>query len=206
MRVETPGHVLIEDLPAVPEPSDQPAEKDPGEPTPEQGELAATSPHGDSAVKVPPRPAIDVALESVRLHRDKHIAPLVARIRKWDMRKLDFFVPGGGDQLREALDSLEGSLSNLFDLLAVMQASGFVAKTTEATRTRAKIENGASVQLVLHKWNELFPVYGAERLNSRLTCSQVTDTHAVITTEDGTCLGAIRMTHLRVRPVKQEME
>jgi hypothetical protein len=158
-----------------------------------------------SRVAVPSRPTIDVALESVRLHRDKHISPLVARIRKWDTRKLDFFVPGGGDQLREALDSLEGSLSNLLFLLAVMQASGFVAKTTEATRTRAKIDNGASVQLVLHKWHELLPVYGAERLNSRLTCSQVTDTHAVIMTEDGTCLGAIRMTHLRVRPVTLDL-
>ena len=224
MRVETPGNVPIEDLPAVPEPSDKPAEKDPGEPTTDQGTCACSraiegseeceacpeeecpgpsdTPACAPSVKVPPRPAIDVALESVRLHLDKHIAPLVARLRKWDTRKM----PDDDRRMfKTALDAVIDSFAILEDFLVLLQSSGFVAKTTEATRTRAKIENGASVQLVLHKWNELLPVYGAERLNSRLTCSQVTDTHAVITTEDGSCLGAIRMTHLRVRPVPLEL-
>jgi hypothetical protein len=253
MRVNTPGNVAIEDLPAVPEISDLPADKEPGEPTPEQGTCACPqsttgscsraiegseeceacpgsadtpacehAPTGMAGVcdncasmpsvgasngkevsrVVPSRPAIDVALESVRLHRDKHIAPLVARLRKWDVRKLTTVQRG---TLMELLEAVVRRWDDLEEYLAHLRDIGFVAKTTEATRTRAKIENGASIQLVLHKWIELLPVYGAERLNSRLTCSQVTDTHAVITTEDGTCLGAIRMTHLRVLPVPLEL-
>jgi hypothetical protein len=168
MRVETPENTPIEDLPPVP----APGEKD----------------YHVSAI--PPRPSLDVAIDSHGLLLPR-ITAFCTRLLTWDTRALS---PEQAPRFTGAIADLEDAYARLGDELKALKGSGFEAKTTQATRVKVRLK-GKPVALRPDVREEFAKLFTSEQLDS-LTFTQSTRTKAMLVAGDGATLGLVPFTHI----------
>jgi hypothetical protein len=101
--------------------------------------------------------------------------------------------------LRDAVDDLSDSFGRIGQILTMLAADGFEAKTTPVTRIAAKLTHGAKVSLREDQRAIFSKVYSDEQLDS-LSVVKVTDTHVQLMAEDGSNLGLVRLIHVVVKP------
>lgn len=153
------------------------------------------TPAPEEGAKPDPRPSVDVAIDSHTNLGMTRLTPFIVRLRTWDLRKLD---AEKRIQFTGAVADLEAAFERLGRELSRLQASGFVAKTTQATRIAARLEPGARVHLRDDKRLEFAALYSKEQLDS-LEVSKVVGAHAFVVAGDGTSLGAVKIIHLELK-------
>jgi len=167
-----------------------------GEDSTPEGSEASTSgetqdpPTGEKS-KVPPRPSLDVAIDS-HASISLRLLPFFKRMRSWDIRKLESDL---ASRFLNSITNLENNWQALQNALESMRRSGFVAKTTIATRTAAKLRPGDSVQLTDKQYAIFSQLYSKEELDD-LTVIASTSTHVFLTGPTHN-IGALRICHIK---------
>jgi hypothetical protein len=139
------------------------------------------------------RPSLEVALENLT-HIIERVNPFVGRLRAWDLRGLDSEL---SIRFQGSVEDLAASCARLNDQLVIMNAMGFVAKTTPATRLRAKLAPGCPVRLTGKALTEFSELFTPDQLAS-IHCLRTTPTSAFLATKDGTQLGLVKLSCIEV--------
>ena len=168
MRVETPGNVPIEEL----QPAPMPGEK------------------GEQSVAIPPRPSLDVAIDSHELLLPR-ITAFCTRLLTWDIRELS---PEQALRFAGAIADIEAAYARLGAELMALKVNGFEAKTTQATRVKVRLK-GKPVALRSDIRGEFLKLFTSEQLDS-LTFEKTTGTKALLVAGDGATLGLVPFTHI----------
>lgn len=174
LQTDTKGNVVADLGPPVPE--DTPA----------------------TIIHAPPlaRPSLKVEAE-VHAHLAPRIEAHLRRIESWDLRKLDDDTHG---ELAALCSSIREDFQWLGDVLTKMEAAGFVAKTTAASRKRAalKCSIGKPVKLrpdIHAKTVGLF--YSDEELTT-LTVVKVGESSVLVRTAEGREIGPLPFAHVEL--------
>jgi hypothetical protein len=140
------------------------------------------------------RPSLEVETE-VHDNLAPRIEAHLARMRAWDMRKLE---PVLEQQFRSAMVGVGVAWASLGTALGELMVAGFVAKTTPVTRLASKLSIGAKVSLRDDQREIFAKVYSDEQLGS-LSVVKVTDTHVQLMAEDGSNLGLVKIIYITLK-------
>jgi hypothetical protein len=152
-------------------------------------------PQGESpnvpSVELPPRPSLDVAIESHQRHTE-HLEPFITRLRTWDTSKL---LPDRRESICASISGVEKAMAVLGADLAYLRSIGFVARTTVYTRMASGLKPGDRVTLRADQNAEFRQLYSQEQLDS-LEVSRVGQKAAELRSGDGSILGMVKLIHI----------
>jgi hypothetical protein len=149
---------------------------------PAPGDVQAASAQASSGAatsKIPPRPSLDVAMDSLKLLR-RHVFSFCARLKGWSLNKL---APESALRFTGAIADLEAAVEQLGMVLAQLQHENFVAKATVQSRLRALLAPGSRVKLHRKSEKEFLAFYTQDELDN-LQVVRVSSSHAILKTGD----------------------
>ena len=163
-----------------------------GPPVPE--DAPAATEHWPAPLR-PPRPSLEAETE-VHAHLAPRIEAHLRRIEGWDVRSLSedpHALAGNASAIRSSFQALGQELARL-------AASGFVAKTTAASRKRAalKCAIGKPVKLRADVHAATVGLFYSEEELATLTVSKVGESSVLVVTAGGREIGPLPFAHVEL--------